>query len=291
MTELVFDMEFGRSTNGWNVGFAATESGIHRSCDDGTTWELVFEGSMATVVALSPSFSDDSTVVAGTSLGVALSTDEGTTWRIAELHTPSPVVASISLSPDFSQDGMVLAATFEDGAFVSCDHGRTWTRSSVGLYDSKLISVKMQNDCSVFIAAESGVFRSRNAGQSWEDLALPNRDASPTCLTCLGSIVLVGTEESGVFQSNDGGEIWIQVPEISTLSPILTLRMFEAENGSTEVICINGDQVNIYDVLCDQWSPRAHSPARNVTAAALVGSPPRLLLSLDNEPTRSMDIS
>jgi photosystem II stability/assembly factor-like uncharacterized protein len=283
ITGPIFDMEFGRSDNGTCVGFAATESGMYRSRDGGTTWELVLAERTCTAVALSPSFATDNTVITGTNLGIAVSIDEGATWQCSVLHDPPPVIASLSWSPDGDQEGRVIAATLEDGAFISSDRGRTWNRSSVGLYDPRLMSAAWQNARSVFIAAESGMFRSRNCGESRDDLDLPDRDAAPTCVACHGNVTLVATEESGLFQSTDGGENWNRLDEASSLGPIQFIYLYETGGGSTRAVCINEDAVSIFELLADRWLMCATFPATNVTAAALVESPPRLVLAVDNQ--------
>src|SRR5262245_34349985 len=112
--------------------FAGCASGLYRSTDGGKTWDYAYESlnlqaPLTTVtVALSPTFASDLTLFAGVQGCILHSFDAGHTWYIAQLPTPPPLVTSLVVSPDFANDGVLIAGTMEDGIFRSGNQGHTW---------------------------------------------------------------------------------------------------------------------------------------------------------------------
>ena len=123
------------------VCFSARGSGLYRSDDGGDTWHSAYdalnlEAPLATlVVALSPDFPSNQGVYAGVPGGILRSSDGGKSWFVETLRPPPPVVSSLVISPNFAQDGVLLAGTNEDGVFRSADRGRHWSAWNFGLLD------------------------------------------------------------------------------------------------------------------------------------------------------------
>jgi hypothetical protein len=110
------------------VCYAAKESGLYSSAD-GVSWQLAYGGLnlnsplATTAVAIAP----DGGVFAGVHGGVMRSEDGGVSWNSSALTSPPPVISALSISPDFERDGVLLAATLEDGVFRSDDRSRRWS--------------------------------------------------------------------------------------------------------------------------------------------------------------------
>ena len=108
--------------------YAARQSGLWLSRDGGHLWHSAFASldmpslPSATAVAVA----SDSTLLVGVPGGLLTSTDGGESWMTSVLPTPSPFITTISVSPDYPQDGVALAGSMEDGIFVSEDRGKTW---------------------------------------------------------------------------------------------------------------------------------------------------------------------
>lgn len=225
------------------VCFAARMSGLYRSDDGGATWRFVYEsleGEQArlddapvatTAVALSPAFASDRSVFAGVQGAVLRSVDGGQNWYIAGLGTPPPLISALVVSPDFAEDGVVLAGGMEDGIFRSSDRGGQWARWNFGLLDLNILSMAISPDFArdetLFVGTESGIFRSTNGGRAWREvgastLAQRSYEPSPADFAPVLSLaispgyasdgtVFAGTESAGLFCSRDRGRTWERV--------------------------------------------------------------------------------
>jgi photosystem II stability/assembly factor-like uncharacterized protein len=209
------------------VIFAGRASGVQRSDDGGASWQdayAMFESDVlltTTALAAAP----DSRLFAGVNGGVLRSSDGGGTWFAASFGSPPPLVTALAVSPNFEQDGVVLAATAEDGLYSSTDRGTIWTPWNFGLIDlnaySLALSPDFARDQTAYIGTETGVFRSTNGGRAWRVLPFPIDSAPVLSLAVTPNVVLAGTESSGLYRSTDRGKTWVQViPEgsVSALS-------------------------------------------------------------------------
>lgn len=216
-----------------NVCFAARASGLYRSIDGGRSWTFAY-ASLAlpqplptTSVVLSPDFAADHTVFAGVPGGVLYSLDGGDTWHTVVLGSPPPTVSALAISPDFGQDGVLLAGTMEDGVFRSGNRGYTWAAWNFGLLDLAIftlaISPNFAADETLFAGVESGLFRSTNGGRAWREITLPV-GYEPVLSLALSpayaqdGTLFAGTESQGLLRSTDRGTTWTQV--VTTDRPV-----------------------------------------------------------------------
>jgi len=213
--------------------FAARHSGLYRSQDGGETWQLAYETLdiqepiPTNAVALSPDFEKDEVVLAGVSGGVLVSTNGGRDWVFARFHEPAPTVTALAVSPGFASDGLALAATLEDGVFLSQDRGMSWQAWNFGLLDWNVfclaVSPDFIHDRTVFIGVETGVYRSTNGGRSWRDMHFPV-EAAPVIAIALSpnfpqdGILSVETEEMGFYRFTDSGLTWEPIEGLDSSS-------------------------------------------------------------------------
>jgi photosystem II stability/assembly factor-like uncharacterized protein len=194
--------------------FAAKQSGLYRSTDGGKTWSDAYAALKLTAPlptqAVAVTVVDEVTYVFAAVEGRILrSLDGGTNWQVAELDSPAPLVTALAISPDFAHDGLVLAATMQDGIFFSTDRGVKWQGWNFGLYDSSVNALAFVDAQNIIAAAQSGVFVSTNAGRSWRDLDFPIDAAPALCAAVSGeNVFYIGTEACGLFRSGDGGKTW-----------------------------------------------------------------------------------
>ena len=206
--------------------FAAGESGLYRSDDGGSTWKSAFESLQfednppTPAVAISPDFAKDKTVFAGVSGAVMRSTDRGYKWKVSVLPEPPPHVTSLVVSPGFSDDGIVIAATLEDGIFHSADRGRHWTGWNFGLLDLRTLCLAISSDFvtdeTIYVGTETGIFKSTNGGRAWREVLFPTEYAPVLSLSLSphfsdDGILFAGTESYGLFYSHDGGQSWKRI--------------------------------------------------------------------------------
>jgi photosystem II stability/assembly factor-like uncharacterized protein len=203
--------------------FAARNSGLYRTDDDGRTWHMAYqsldlsEPLPTLTVAISPDFEHDPRIFAGLSGGIFRSLNGGQVWENVPLPSPPPVVSALELSPNFEQDGILFAATLEDGVLFSSDRGHHFGAWNFGLLDLNIlclaISPSFAMDETVFLGTQSGVFRSTNGGRAWREVDLPVGYEAVLSLALSpqfvhDGILLAGTETQGLLLSTDAGESW-----------------------------------------------------------------------------------
>ena len=178
---------------------AAGTGGIARSSDGGTTWHPAQGIEHLTILslAISPTYDDDQTILAGTAGdGVLRSTDGGVTWTSARFGMQATEVTGL-LWPQ----GQMVYATTPAGLYRSTNEGRSWQL----LIDQSFAFLDQRGDVMMAIGSNGLVSRSSDAGDHWEPLGSLPEGADPQAGAMLadGSL-LVGTVEHGILASSDG---------------------------------------------------------------------------------------
>ncbi|MEZ4734196.1 MAG: hypothetical protein R3E79_44445 [Caldilineaceae bacterium] len=147
-------------------------------------------------------------------------TEQSPIWRRCGAWTGG-TVGAVAISPNFTQDGVVLAATAA-GLYHSTDGGRHWTICQTGLSDPRITTVAfapaspasapMATPLAFAATADARLFQTQNSGAIWQEvtawagLGLINAIAvSPNFL--VDKTLFVATAE-GVFRTQDGGHTW-----------------------------------------------------------------------------------
>jgi photosystem II stability/assembly factor-like uncharacterized protein len=199
--------------------FAAKKSGLYRSSDNGRTWSdayaaLKLKQPLPTQAAAVTVANDITYAFAAIQGRVLRSLDGGNKWETAGLDSPAPIVTSLAVSPNFANDGLVLAATVQDGIFFSTDRGVKWQGWNFGLYDSNINALAFADSQTIVAAAQSGVFISTNAGRSWRDLDFPIEAAPAVCVAVSEKkTIYIGTQAHGLYRSGDVGATWEQIQD------------------------------------------------------------------------------
>lgn len=212
MTHSQADTIYAFSASNGNL-YAARLSGLHRSEDDGASWQNMF-ASLDQPLAATAVVAVGDTVFAGVNGAVLRSDDAGANWHIAGLASPPPQVVALAVSPHFADDSVIVAGTADDGVFVSTDGGMNWVAWNFGLLDYHIFTLAFSpnftQDRTIYAGTESGIFRSHNNGRSWNEFPFPMTAAPVLSLAASSHHLFAGTESSGVFISEDGGASWRQ---------------------------------------------------------------------------------
>jgi photosystem II stability/assembly factor-like uncharacterized protein len=285
-TDPVFNLAISPNFINDNICFAAKASGLYRSTDGGGTWKSVYgslqlEGSLSTsCVGLSPDFEQSNQVFAAVPGGILRSDDGGVTWTVSLLPTPAPFITSLQLSPQYVEDGTLIAGTLDDGILRSVNRGANWTPWNFGLFDNHVLCVAFSpgyhEDHSIFLGTESGMFMSTNRGMSWREVPFPIELAPVISLALSHQYphdpkILAGTESSGLFASNDQGENWEKVPE-NILGMVNGICVLDSNNVSPRVLVMEEQDFLISTRWDRDWQP-LHIDVENVgqpTAMAIL---------------------
>lgn len=156
-------------------------------------------------------------LAAGLQGGAAFSLDGGASWQLSHIEQTQAPLSCLAASPNFWQDGVLLAGTQGDGALRSTDSGRTWQLANFGLRNFTIFALAPAPAWgrreAVFAGTADGVYYSPNGGRAWKpgglnqhailSLAIsPNFDQDCT--------LLAGAED-GLFRSQDAGKTWAPV--------------------------------------------------------------------------------
>ncbi len=152
--------------------------------------------------------------------GILRSSDGGQAWTLANTPQPPPTATALVISPNYIEDGVLLAGTMEDGILRSADRGRRWTPWNFGLLDLSIFSLAISPDFNadetIFAGTETGIFRSTNGGRAWREVDLPVGFETVLSLAVSPNftqdgVLFAGTEEQGLLLSTDQGETWAVV--------------------------------------------------------------------------------
>lgn len=200
------------------------------------------------VVAISPNFANDHTVLAATGgltlkLGVIVifkSTDGGVTWTVVPGLHNNQTIRAVVFSQAYSQDQTVYVAS-GGGLFMSTDGANTWSTLSPDSMESVALSPNFAIDNTLFAVYNNDkIYKSTNRGTTLKKIA------SPTGVTTLGVIavspnfandhtLLVGSSANGIFRTANGGGAWTNVTVGLTL-PNVTALSFSPNYSSDKTV-------------------------------------------------------
>ncbi len=137
------------------------------------------------------------------------------TWHCAGAWTGG-TVAALALSPNFTQDGLMLAATAA-GLYRTTDGGHQWQRCQNGLPDPRITTVVFAPAAATppiaFAATADGrLFQTQDGGETWPEITAWAGLGFISAITLSPNFVqdqtiFLATPE-GVFRSQDGGRTW-----------------------------------------------------------------------------------
>lgn len=260
--------------------FVARASGLYVSEDGGQHWQPAYnsvdvaldDSPVTTAVA-----ARGQAVFAGVKGAILRSSNGGADWFTAVLPPPAPLISALALSPNFEEDGVLVAATAEDGVFVSTDRGVHWLPWNFGLLDLNVyaaaFSPAFAADQAVYIGTESGVFRSRNGGRAWRAVPFPMEAAPVLCLGFSPEFaqdgrLFAGTESHGLYASSDNGDTWERVSPDRIRGAVNMIAV--TPDAPHEIWLLLEDRLQVSRDNGCTWAGRASAFAAGAQAIALL---------------------
>ena len=227
-----------------DLGSIFSTGGMFKSTDSGATWitatnDLTFPSVSA--LALSPGFTSDHTMFAGTQGGgVYRSTDSGGSWTAVNQGLAAAAINAIAASPAYVTDHTAFAGGA--GVFKTIDAGQSWHPVNAGLHNlavtSLAISPSFAADRTIFASTiyGGGIYKSVDGGASWSQSStgLPHNNvlslgispqfaADHTIYAGLQGILRDAHTRGGFVKSTDAGATWVDVstgPGADAVSPV-----------------------------------------------------------------------
>jgi hypothetical protein len=207
--DLIITPDFGSikalTVSGTNI-FAATDSGIYVSANNGSNWTAANNGiSNKDIYTLSAS---GSVIIAGTqspAFEVYLSTDNGAYWTTVINGFPFNHTHGFAFS-----GSNIFAATHLHGVYLTTNNGTLWT-SAGNLGSVSSIVVSGINIFAGTLSHSVGVYLSTNNGANWTPVnsGLPN-PYGVRVLLASGTNIFAGND-AGVFLTTNNGANWNEV--------------------------------------------------------------------------------
>ncbi|MDD5673633.1 MAG: T9SS type A sorting domain-containing protein [Chitinivibrionales bacterium] len=185
--------------------FAATDSGVFLSTNDGANWKAVNTGLPAKTVVYSLAASGIDIFAATKNYGVYRSSNNGAAW--SAVNTGFPLGSTIACLTMSGVD--LFAGVNKGGIFRSLNNGLNWAAVNTGLPDTVTVNALAVSGIDLFAGTMSkGIYYSNNNGFSWSALnsGLPG-GTSVLCFAQSGIDLFAGTSR-GVFHSTNNGAAW-----------------------------------------------------------------------------------
>ncbi len=191
--------------------FAATNDGVFRSTDGGTTWKQTVRG--LADAKISSLIANDVELYAGTSVGVYRSTTGGEVWQPVSTGLTGGVVTAIK-----EIRGFLLAGTLGSGIFRSSDNGFTWQLANNGLTARSLFNFVSRAGI-VFTTSfdgyepESGiipgVYRSADNGLTWTQVLTDSVGFLRNAALNRNSFYGLLQTERALYAGSGNGHVWV----------------------------------------------------------------------------------
>jgi photosystem II stability/assembly factor-like uncharacterized protein len=199
---------------------AAAGGNLVYTNDQGDTWQTMagwspYQHGSAGQIRLLPSYAADGRIFVGSSSGFWFSQDNGQSWTQASSSLIGKQVYALQLSPNFDNDGTLLAVAgwsepgiYRQAVFRSTNGGVDWTEVMAGIpagiSDAArpvdvAFSPHFASDQTAYAITARGLYRSLNGGQSWIDVGRPAADVRLRRL--------LATSDGRIFASSSAG-VW-----------------------------------------------------------------------------------
>jgi photosystem II stability/assembly factor-like uncharacterized protein len=225
-------------------------TGIYRSDDDGSTWQVVSSGPGVAVNALAVHPNNNAVLYAGTAGGPATTTDSlwrsdngGQTWQRFVLGLPAnpygmvPSVTALAVDPD--QPNLLYVGTDGQGVY-QFDEGRNSYQlvGGVSLYNVHVTGLVVGSDNRLYALTSDGLFTTR--GYAWEKInTLPELAVSLAVAPSDPQTLYAGGTSTGAYRATDGGKTWEKISNGLEMVPGTALRVVALavdEHNSNHVV-------------------------------------------------------
>jgi photosystem II stability/assembly factor-like uncharacterized protein len=202
--EWLYSLVISPNYNIDNTLYASSANGIYKTIDGGRTWDFVsqtisfpeptdFSLPNEIKLAISPNYSIDKTVFAGTYYGLFVTHNGGKNWKKlsgGETYDENGKIAAIAISPDYQNDQTLFISVKGEGLFKTTDGGKSFTQIQDELINDNNLLLNAEGllstaspikfsptygqDQTIYGYSWKNLFRSTDGGLTWQKLSLPD---------------------------------------------------------------------------------------------------------------------
>ncbi len=222
---IVRQMEVAESSSGYVLFFADANGALFRRANTDTNWVQVLDkNNKVTVIAVSPDYATDNTLVIASNTGyLQKSTNGGNDWT--ELGNPTgSIIYDMAIAPGNATEMFLATPSF--GIFYSSDGGSTFVNKGTNLPNEAInniaVSPNYAIDRTIFCTSlKQSVFKSTDNGDNWtlfdSKAQITKQTSLLNELTDLQVSRTYATDKTvflpvfdGLFLSQNGGITWKQ---------------------------------------------------------------------------------
>lgn len=239
--------------------FAATDKGLWRSGDNGTSWTETTLKNIAVYAVKSRDIGRTSTLLVGTDKGVLRSTDGGNSWASPEVTTGTVSTSNIvALKKVFDIEvvGNAWFAATEKGVYRSNNDGRSWSLVNIDRTadNNEVRGITVDGNTVIVNLWKEGLWRSTNNGNSWTKLTIGNESTPSKSVfahtgtlwiqqgkqttTATASMLFAGAVSGNIWRSTDNGSTWTK-----TFSAGTALRTASASATGVDAMTAIGNRL------------------------------------------------
>lgn len=187
-----------------NVIYAASNVGVYRSPDGGSTWNNI-SGSMPNAnSSLKVKTNSAGEIFVGTTTnGIYFSSNMGSSWEARSTGLGDLNITAIELD----NSGKIYAGT-KNGLYVSVDNGISWTQSNSGIPNPWIQAIHLNNGKVYTGTQRKGVYVSNDGGQTWIERNNGIKLHNLTGLEFKSGNQIFLASAYGMYYSDNGGTSW-----------------------------------------------------------------------------------
>ena len=187
--------------------------GMHKSTDDGVTWEQVTSvqgGTLQMDIAI-----NDSGHIFITGHEILRSTDNGITWEDIGSGYIVPGVAVTSIA--INDSGHIFVGCTQEyasnsGILKSTDNGETWAQVKMGIRIDDHHNIVINSQGHIFAGSYGwGIWKSIDNGLNWVQQNNGLQHIYIRSMHISNGVLYTGSEGGGIYRSDDWAENWVQV--------------------------------------------------------------------------------
>ncbi|MFZ1464360.1 MAG: hypothetical protein WAV60_09945 [Anaerolineae bacterium] len=203
-------------------------NGIHRSTNNGTTWQPVNSGLQdQRFYGLATHPSNAAIVLAaGYEHGVYRTTNHGASWQRSQ---PTDINFINAVAFYLADGNIAFAGTDDRGMYRSTNGGASFQANNTGLTNHRVWTIvnASRSPQLVYVGTSSGVFRSTDQGVNWQAAGLNGKEVRAIAVDSLDTgHVFAGTKANGMFETTDAGSNWYDISlGLPANLPVYALRL------------------------------------------------------------------